>query len=379
MSRLSTAAACAWLMASASAGAQSFDEVAAKARRALESDRVDEAVSLYRQATKLRPGWSEGWWRLGTLLYDARRFPEAGAAFRHFVEVERTQPGPGFGMLGLCEFAAKRYPEALSALERGIRRGIGTNPEFNRLVLYHSGILNSKFGRWEIALLRLTLLLNETAAAHQGVPPREFLSDRELVNAFGIAALQRPWLPEEIPAAQSGVVEQAGRARMLFGLQDWPVAGEEFRKLVTEYPREPGVHYAYGVFLVKIRPEDALAEFRREIELSPGDIDSRLQIALECLRNGDYAQGRKYAAEAVALAPEYFAARIANGRLLLALDEVAPAIKELELAVKLAPESPDARLALSRAYALANRPADAARERAEFERLQKLLEAASER
>ncbi len=366
-------------MAGASAGAQSFDEVAAKARQALESDRTDEAISLYAQATKLRPGWSEGWWHLGTLLYDAGRFPEAGAAFSRFVEVEHTQPGPGFGMLGLCEFAAKRYPEALAALERGIRRGIGTNPEFNRLVLYHSGILNSKFGRWEMALLRLTLLLNQTAAAHPGVPPRGFLSDRQMVDALGIAALQRTWLPEEIPPAKAALVEQAGRARMLFGLQDWPAAGEEFRRLVTEYPTEPGAHYAYGVYLVKNRPEDALAEFRRAIELSPKDIDSRLQIALECLRTGDYAQGRKYSSEAVALAPEYFAARVANGRLLLALDEVAPAIRELELGVKLAPDSPDARLALSRAYTLANRPADAARERAEFERLQKLLEGASER
>ncbi len=373
------AAACACLLLSASAGAQSFDELAAKARRALEADRVEEAVSLYTQATKLRPGWSEGWWRLGTLHYDARRFPQAREAFSRFVEVERKQPGPGWGMLGLCEFAARRYPEALTALERGIRLGIGTNPEFGRLVLYHAGILNSKLGRWEIALLRLTLVLNRTAAARPGVPSRAFLSDRELADAFGIAALRLPWLPAELPPAKAALVQQAGRARMLFELQDWPAADEEFRKLAAEYPAEPGVHYAYGVFLVKNRPADALAEFRREIEISPKDVDARLQIAFECLRTGDYAQGRKYAAEAVELAPAHFAAHVANGRLLLALDEVGPAVRELELGVRLAPESPDARLALSRAYVLANRPADAARERAEFERLQELLQKATER
>jgi tetratricopeptide (TPR) repeat protein len=366
------AAVCACLLFSPPAGAQAFDELAAEARRALEAGRTDEAVSLYTKATTLRPGWSEGWWRLGTLQLDTRRFLEARDAFSQFVKVEQKQAGPGWGMLGLCEFEMKRYPEALDALERGIQAGLGSNPVFAREVLYHAGILNSKARRWEIAVRRLGLALNQAAAGRPGIAPQALLSDEAVVDALGIASLRLPLLPAEIPPVRKGVVHQAGRARALFELQDGPAATQEYRKLAAEYPAEAGVHYARGVFLLKNRSADAIAEFQREIEISPKDVDARMQIALECLRVGDYEQGRKYAAEAVALAPRHFAPRVANGRLLLAVDNVPAAIQELEIAVRLAPGSPDARLALSRAYAQAGRPQDAARERAEFDRIEKL-------
>ena len=48
------------------------------------------------------------------------------------------------------------------------------------------------------------------------------------------------------------------------------------------------------------------------------------------------------------------------------------AIEELALAVKLAPESPQAHYALATAYARVGKTEEAARERAEFTRLDKL-------
>ena len=65
----------------------------------MDADHVPEAIRLYGRATALRPNWSEGWWHLGTLFFDAGRFHEARDAFEHFVSVERKQPGPGFAML----------------------------------------------------------------------------------------------------------------------------------------------------------------------------------------------------------------------------------------------------------------------------------------
>jgi predicted Zn-dependent protease len=78
-----------------------------------------------------------------------------------------------------------------------------------------------------------------------------------------------------------------------------------------------------------------------------------------------------YAEEAVKLAPDLFAAHNALGRILLETGEIGRAVKELETAVKVAPESPEMYFALSRAYNRANRPKDAERARAEFMRLSK--------
>jgi tetratricopeptide (TPR) repeat protein len=358
------------------ANSEPFEEVARRAQEALEADRFPEAVRLYERATKLRPDWPEGWWHLGTLLFDAGRFAEARDAFAHFVSVERRQPGPGFGMLGLSQFQLKQYHKALAALEQGQKVGLGTDPAFVHKVLLHDGILNTLLGKPEVALQRLNLVANLTAAAHPEAPTDSVFQDIELLDAFGTAALRIPKLPSDVTSAQMPVVRRAGRAQAFIALQDRVAAEAEFKQLLALYPSEPGVHYMYGVFLLKEHPPLAVDEFRREIEVSPSHDAARIQLALEFLRTADYEQGLKYAREAVALAPGNFVAHVACGRLWLALGKTDPALQELRTAVKLAPGSPEAHFALSRALAEAGQDQEAARERAEFERLKALADAA---
>jgi tetratricopeptide (TPR) repeat protein len=359
-----------------SASAESFENLAERARAAMEADRVPEAIRLYGRATALRPDWPEGWWHLGTLLFDAARFREARDAFAHFVATEKKQPGPGFGMLGLSEFQLKDYAKALAALERSVPLGLGPDLAFNRSVLIHDGTLNSSFGKFEIALKRLTLAANEIAAAHPEAPKDEVFADTDLLDAFGIAALRVAKLPADIPAAKATLVRRAGRAQAYIALQDLVTAGIEFQQLAALYPSEPGVHYMYAVFLLKEDPPRAVEEFKREIEISPSHDAARIELAFEFLRTADYQQGLKYAREAIALAPQNFAAHVVCGRLWLALGKTDRALPELRLGVKLAPGSPYAHFALSRALSEAGLEKDAARERAEFERLKALADAA---
>jgi tetratricopeptide (TPR) repeat protein len=339
------------------------------------AERVPEAIRLYGRATKVQPNWAEGWWHLGTLLFDSGRFSEARDAFAHFVGIEKKQPGPGFAMLGLSEFQLKHYPKALAALERGTKLGVGSNPDFVHSVLYHDGILHTLLGQPEIAIPRLTLIANQIAAAHPDAPKDAVLADLELLDAFGIAALRMPKLPSDIPATQAPLVRSAGHAQALIALQDRVAAEAELKQLLTLYPSETGVHYMYGVFLLKEHPPLAMDEFRRELEVTPEHEAARIQLAFEFLNAADYEQGLKYAKEAVALAPDNFVAHVACGRLWLALNNTDRAIQELQMAVKLSPGSPDAHFALSRALSQAGRNSDAERERAEFERLKALADA----
>ncbi len=132
----------------------------------------------------------------------------------------------------------------------------------------------------------------------------------------------------------------------------------------------------YGVFLLKEHPSLAVDAFLREIEVSPSDPAPQVQLALEFLRTAEYRQGLDHAREAVALGPQNFVAHVACGRLWLELGKTAPALRELRTAVKLAPGSPDAHFALSRALSEAGQAREAAHERAEFERLEALFNAA---
>jgi tetratricopeptide (TPR) repeat protein len=354
---------------------RSFEQLADQAQAAADANRIPEAIHLYQNATALRPSWSEGWWNLGTMLFDSDQFLKARDAFLHFVSVEHQQPGPGFGMLGLTEFELKDYRKALEAVERGRTLGLGNNPAFVDRVLYIDGILNTSFAKPEIALVRLTRVANQIAAEHPEAPKDAVLGNIELLDAFGLAALRIQQLPTEIPAERAALVRQAGHAQALIALQDRVAAGREFKQLVEQNPSEPGVHYVYGVYLLREDPVSALAEFRREIAVSPQDLPARIQIALEFLRTSDYKQGLPFAQKAVAMAPDDFVAHVACGELWLGLGNTDRALQELRTAVRLSPGSPDARFALSRALSDAGHSREAAQERTEFERLKAQFDA----
>ncbi len=344
----------------AAAQPEGFDAVAAQAAAARDADRVDEAVELYGRAVRLRPSWAEGWWYLGTLHYDKDRYAEARDAFTKLTSFE-PKNGPGFAMLGLCEFRLKDYKRALVDIEQGRNLGLGSSEELVRVARYHSAILQTRFGASEQALR----LLYALARAGGAEAP-------SMLEALGLAALRMPLLPAEIPEAKREMVRLAGRAHALLADRNRMDARKYFDALLAAYPNEPGVHYAAGVYLLAEDGEKALHEFEAELKVSPKDVSARLQIAFEYLRRAEYDKGITYAEEAVKLAPDLFVAYNVLGRLLLGAEKPDRAVKILETAVRLAPDSPETRFALAQAYARAGRGPDAARERAEFKRLETL-------
>src|SRR5271165_3780247 len=112
---------------SKAAGAD-FAVVAENAGQAREANRIGEAMALYRQALALRPEWAEGWWYLGTLLYDRDEYREATGAFEKAVALS-PRSGNAAAMLGLAEARLGRNQQALHALERARTLGIGEDPE----------------------------------------------------------------------------------------------------------------------------------------------------------------------------------------------------------------------------------------------------------
>src|ERR1700686_1132911 len=68
--------------------AENFETVAAQAIAAREAGKMNEAISKYRAGVKMRPNWEEGWWYLGTLLYDTDQCGEAIPALRRVVELD---------------------------------------------------------------------------------------------------------------------------------------------------------------------------------------------------------------------------------------------------------------------------------------------------
>jgi tetratricopeptide (TPR) repeat protein len=342
-----------------------FDQVARRAAEAREAGRFDEAIKLYQQGVRQKPNWPEGWWSLGTIYYEADRHAEAVEAFKRLLTIDE-RGGPAWALLGLSLHQLKNYQQALACLERAAVFGVGDNKELRGVANYHLAILYNRFGQAERAYetwLRVLADRDESPLILQGL---------------GLTMLRLSFLPDETPPEKRELVTLVGKAAYLAVRNRREEADALHKEVVADHPNAPGVHYAYGVFLMRDAPDAALAEFRRELQISPGHVPALLQLAFEYIKRGQHSDGLPYAEQAVKLDPKLFVARNALGRILLEVGQVERAVAELEAGVKLEPASPEMHFALARAYDRAGRKADAARARAEFTRLDKLRRAQRE-
>lgn len=337
-----------------------FDEVAGRARAAREADRTEEALEWYRQGVEERPLWDEGWWYVGALSYAGGGDEEAAAGFERFLDL-RPDSGPAWALLGLSEFRLGRYDAALQHLAKGLSLGSVGNAEIRDAVYHHMALLRIRASQFELAVEPLAVLARASAESPS------------LVSACGLLLLRRPLLPGDVPESDRELVQLSGRATCA-ALGQKEDAARLFEDLLTRFPATRSLHYGYGGYLLRQRrdgaADEALAQFRKEIEVDPASVFARLEIAFELMRRGDHAGALPYAREAVALAPGLFAAHNALGRALLGTGATTDGIAALEEAVRLAPESAEMRVALAQAYVQAGRREDAERERRAFQELQ---------
>lgn len=338
-------------------GTSEFDRVAAQASQARDANDLESAHKLYRKALAMRPAWAEGWWSLGTILYDRDKFAEAARAFARVVSL---QPGHGSArvMLGLCEFELGQDDKALRDIEAGKRQGVLKDIELRHVMLYHEGVLLLRKGRFEAAQQILDSLSQDGAR------------NDELLAALGMSVLRV--LPANLPPVGSTareIVLRSGRAEGLAASKSFEEAHREYSSLVSEYPDTPNLHYAFGRFLLEMHEIDpAIAEFRQEIANNPGHVLARLEIAAARYRV-DSADGLKYAQEAVRLDPQRSFGHYLLGLLYLDTQNLSASILELEIARRAHPDLPEIYFALGNAYARSGRKPEAARARATFTRL----------
>ncbi|HEX4948249.1 MAG TPA: tetratricopeptide repeat protein [Blastocatellia bacterium] len=347
------------------AASASFEQLAQRAAAARQAEKLDDAINLYQQAVKQKPRWLEGWWSLGTIYYQLDRYREGRDAFQRLVALE-PKGGVGWAFLGLCEYQLKDYPNALSHLLRGRELGLGNDTEIASVAFYHTGILLNREEQFELAFA----VLSQAAKLQR--------ESRAMFEAMGLTLLRLSYLPSETPPAKREVVLKAGRAGFYMAAEQRMQAAQEFSELLTAFPNEPNVHYAHGIFLMRDAPDEGLKAFQQELQISPQHVFAMLQIAFEYIKRRDFNAGLPYAEQAVKLEPNLFAAHNALGRILLELGQTERAIKELEISVKQAPDSPETHFALSRAYAKAGRKIEAERARNEFTRLDKIRRANKE-
>jgi tetratricopeptide (TPR) repeat protein len=312
---------------------------------------------VYSEAVRLHPRWTEGHWYLGTISYELGNFRVCRTELQHVVQVQ-TNNGAAWAFKGLCEFQLKAYTPALDDLTRANELGVGDDVDFLAVVGYHRALLLARAAQFERAF--------DVAAGFV----RGGNTSADILDVLGVAMLRLAMLPADVPPDKREMVRLAGQAGAFSMALMREPAEQAFTKLVATYGEIPNVHFVYGRYLSRDRPEEAMEQFKLELQRSPNHVLARAQIAQELITRGDFEGAMRYAADAARLAPGNFLARKVLGQVKLQTGDAAGAIVELEAARRLEPSSPSVRYHLSRAYQRAGRAEDAKRERAEFTRLE---------
>jgi len=336
-----------------------FDRLSKAATDARMQNRTEEAIGLYRQALDLRGTWAEGWWFLGELLYDASQYPEAADSLHRLIALNHNS-GPVFALLGLCEFETKEYDKSLNHIYQGRRLGLGDDPQIRRVVLFHQLLLLTRRKEYEAAMQVLESVVKDGGAGES------------VIEAAGLTGLRRPIFPEDLSPGDKDLIERAGRAVCAMAARDRVSAQKAFAELLAAYPNAPNVHYLYGQYLSANDHDAALQEYQKELARNPKHTEVLATIALEYEARADLDTAISYARRAVEADGQFFGAHAVLGKLLAGNGHVEEAIKELEIARQQAPDSPQVHFLLATAYLLAGKKPEAAKERAEFERLKKL-------
>ncbi len=338
-------------------GTETFEDLVRRAEAVLDS-RPGEAAGLYRKALALRPEWAEGWLYLGAGFYQMNRHAEASDAFRKGLKLS---PGNGtaWAFLGLCEAELDNAEQALADIRKGQELGLGNNWQFEVAVRVKAA-----------QLLIRSAALGEALAQLQPLALRNENS-RAVVDTMGLTALGIPAPLDELSPERRAVVNMAGTAAWALANQHPVEAAAAYQRLLQQYPNEPGVHYAHGLYLMETDLSAALAEFQKEVQNNPAHWPALIVIGSLQTRQGAAEQAMRSVRQAMKYVPaaHRWLCHAELGQANLTADNLDAAIAEFATAVRLMPANPSVRYLLSQAYRRVGRKADAERETAEFRRL----------
>ena len=149
----------------------------------------------------------------------------------------------------------------------------------------------------------------------------------------------------------------------------WDEAEKEYRKILEENPRTPGIHFRLGRNLLSkpetpMTAEDAKKEFESELEIDPRNAGAEYVLGELAREAGQMPEAVEHFTRATRLDGGFGDAFLGLGIVLIAERRYSDAIPPLETAVKLQPGNPAGHYNLAIAYGREGRKEDAQREAA---------------
>ena len=292
-----------------------FDE----ARHLMQQGKYDEAINALHQLESAHQGMKGLPHELGAAYYKKGDYPNAIASLKKALE-ENPADAEAEQLLGLSYYLAERPAEAIPELEK-----VQTwYPSANVDAAYILGIC--------------------------------YIQTKDYPNARKAFAKMF-----DVPAESAASYLLA--ARMLLRQDFAPVAEEYAHKAVVLDPKLPLAHQLLGeVYLYHSQIEEAIAEFRKELEINPGNAAAYYKLADGYSRVQKFDEAERLLQRSIWLDATSTGPYILLGKVLEKKGETELAVRALQRALAMNPNNPVPHHLLGQAYRALGKNADADRE-----------------
>lgn len=337
------------------------------AERALTDGRYADAQEAYERLRRLTPRNADVHARLGLIYFQQGKFTEAIPPLREALRLNPALPKVD-ALLAMSLSELGHYDEALPGVKTAFSQS--ADPILRRLAGLHLQRTYTALGRdpdaVDVALRLLRLYPDD--------PEVLYHSGRLFAN---FAYLQTMKLATVAPDSV-WLHQAAGEANESQGLYD--AAIREYQHVLAAVPRRPGIRFRIGRVLLaraKTGPAtDDLAQarkaFEEELAVDPTNANAAYELGELDRTAGDFQAARRRFEQAVAQYPTFEHALVGLGRTLIALDQPAEALKPLQAALKINPESDVALYQTAQAYGALGNSSAQERALADFNRVRSL-------
>jgi len=218
-----------------------------------------------------------------------------------------------------------------------------------------------------MARCAMSLERTETAVEALLVLNREFPHDPDVLYSTThfyseLASRAAQELASNAPGSHQA---QQLEAEAFESQENWDRAIAEYRKILEQEPKSPGIHYRVGrIFLSKspAEAENAIAEFNAELKIDPENASAEFLLGEIARQAGQWDEAIGHFSRASKIDEGFQEAYLALGMSLNSAGKFPDAIAPLQSYVKMQPGDPAGHYQLATAYARTGRKPDADRE-----------------
>ncbi|HSS69778.1 MAG TPA: tetratricopeptide repeat protein [Casimicrobiaceae bacterium] len=338
--------------------AHELDRLMTRAVQLHQAGDILGAIDAYQAALGIDPKQPVARSNLGAAYVKLGKYDEAIDQYQQALAIDGANPAIRLN-LALAYYKAARLPEAAE----GFQAVLAADPSSKQAVL----------------LLGDTLL--QTGRFQQVIDvlmPRqeEFSNDLGFAYVLGTALLRtgervraQVYLDRIFNAGESA------EAHLLMGTaliesRQYPEAIAEFKKALELNPSLPTLRTVYARALMAAGDQEAaMRELRRAVAASPNDFEANLELGALLRRDEKHEESAAYLRRAVTLRPQDVTARFGLAGALLSLGSIEESRQMLEKVVADSPEYTAAHVMLATCYYRLKRTDDGDREKAVAERL----------